>query len=201
MYNMIYIYKIQYCKRTRPQASARLARNIISKLELGAEDLECVAHIVLWEKPSLFWVFLMFVPSLSWQNDAFYIKTAQKWRFLPPAHQTHPCQTFWTVRSSRASSPAHENAYFSHLSLCLSRACLGKTILFRIKWRKRWICHLLARLPLKRLPHLGVPGRDTRIPWNKIVSCIYSFLKERGESMTSSGRSNHLPRHALATKA
>ena len=24
----------------------------------------------------------MFVPSLSWQNDAFYIKTAQKWRFF-----------------------------------------------------------------------------------------------------------------------
>eukprot|EP01046_Picozoa_sp_COSAG06_P056608 COSAG06_NODE_10763_length_1621_cov_2.199080_2_plen_65_part_00 len=25
----------------------------------------------------------MFVPSLSWQNDAFYIKTAQKWRCRP----------------------------------------------------------------------------------------------------------------------
>eukprot|EP01046_Picozoa_sp_COSAG06_P058781 COSAG06_NODE_11925_length_1446_cov_2.002970_1_plen_93_part_00 len=33
----------------------------------------------------------MFVPSLPWQNDAFYIKTAQKWRFLPdqPARRLH----------------------------------------------------------------------------------------------------------------
>jgi hypothetical protein len=32
--------------------------------------------------PFLFSAFPMFVPSLSWQNDRFYIEMAQKWRFV-----------------------------------------------------------------------------------------------------------------------
>ena len=61
----------------------------------------------LWagHRPSLgarngifFWVFPMFVPSLSWQNDRFYLQMAQKCRLGKPLEYTAPIMSEHNLR-------------------------------------------------------------------------------------------------------
>eukprot|EP01046_Picozoa_sp_COSAG06_P023429 COSAG06_NODE_1859_length_8205_cov_15.172095_10_plen_72_part_00 len=53
------------------------------------------------------------------------------------------CKSKQDFLSSSAAAPtvvediSCRNASFGEFSLCLSRACLGETIIFSIKWRKK----------------------------------------------------------------
>ena len=72
-------------------------------------------------------------------------------------------------RIASASSPAKNESPFE-FSLCLSRACLGKMIIFSIKWRKRYA--FLNRTGDGRLwvPAADVCGEQLeRTPWPAVV--------------------------------
>jgi hypothetical protein len=65
--------------------------------------------------------FPMFVPSLSWQNDRFYVEMAQKDGVFLPAPSG-------SVRRPSAPCEKRKHPLSGQLFLRLSRACLGKLI-------------------------------------------------------------------------
>eukprot|EP01044_Picomonas_judraskeda_P034032 COSAG03_NODE_13918_length_484_cov_0.664935_2_plen_102_part_01 len=69
----------------------------------------------------------MFAPSPAWYN---YGLCSIKW------HRKKRC-VFRTSTPERTSASCR-NASFFEFSLCLSRACLGKMIIFISRWRKKW---------------------------------------------------------------
>jgi hypothetical protein len=102
--------------------------------------------------------FPMFVPSLSWYNDRFDLKTAPKKPFLFPHHfasvalstplifaVSTRCSNrnltnvtaiagFWSVTPPRSPlQPYQKTRLFFEFPLCLSRACLRKVIIFTIR--------------------------------------------------------------------
>ena len=71
----------------------------------------------------------MFVPSLSWQNDAFlYINGAKSGvSHLPQSPiKLKICQRLRLLRVREAAVLLHKTSGFLHIFLCLSRACPGK---------------------------------------------------------------------------
>ena len=103
--------------------SAPLKEEVAGAPTLGEEPdqrPETLRH--LQKRPS-FSPFFLFVPSLSWQTLVVFPKDGadvfDKRRF-----------------ASFPTSAPMGNVIFFEFSLCLSRACLGKMIVFIYKWRK-----------------------------------------------------------------
>ena len=95
----------------------------------------------------------MFVPSLPWQNDHLYIKSGQKVPFSHlavraqrpalPRCRVAPAalavaRVVDEVNKTRVARVGNvcRNPFVCEFSLCLSRACLGKMIIFRTEWHR-----------------------------------------------------------------
>jgi hypothetical protein len=69
-------------RRNKAKAEYPLQKQQISERERAPFPFPSSSDSPLATFSSISGVFPMFVPSLSWQNDRFYIYMAQKWRFF-----------------------------------------------------------------------------------------------------------------------
>ena len=108
----------------RPYAAARCSHSFLP-LRSDASRLSLAnAATTFAQKTPFVLCFPMFVPSPSWQNHCFQYISGSKKASSAPAKRT-----------DRPAQASRKRAFFE-FSPCLSRACLGKMIVFIHKWLK-----------------------------------------------------------------